>query len=179
MDCKRDIVMTTYIADSAHYSEVIARMMKARRSLWIATADLKDLYVESKSGKVVPFLKILSDLVRKGVEVRLLHAKDPGQPFREDFDKYPALWGKMERRLCPRVHAKLIAVDSEFVYIGSANLTGAGMGMKSTANRNFEAGILTDEPGFIDSAMSHFDSIWEGAHCARCGRKEFCGDRIK
>ena len=53
------------------------------------------------------------------------------------------------------------------------------MGMKSAANRNFEAGILTDEPGFIDAAMSHFDSIWEGTHCKQCGRKDFCLDRIK
>jgi len=37
--------MTTYIADTEHYSEVVARMCKARRLLWIATADLKDLYV--------------------------------------------------------------------------------------------------------------------------------------
>lgn len=117
--------------------------------------------------------------MKRGVEVRLIHAKEPGQPFREDFDKYPALWGGMERRLCPRVHMKIIVMDSELVYIGSANLTGAGMGMKSSANRNFEAGILTDEPGFIDSAMSHFDSVWEGNHCKKCGRKEFCGDRIK
>ena len=171
--------MTTYIADSAHYSEVIARMMKARRLLWIATADLKDLYVEKKGGAVVPLLQILNDLVKKGVEVRLIHAKEPGQAFREDFDKYPALWSKMERRLCPRVHMKIVVIDSELVYIGSANLTGAGMGMKSAANRNFEAGILTDELGFIDAAMSHFDSIWEGTHCKQCGRKDFCIDRIK
>ena len=52
------------------------------------------------------------------------------------------------------------------------------MGMKSAANRNFEAGILTDEPGFIDSAMSHFDQVWEGSHCKSCGRKDFCHDRI-
>ena len=97
----------------------------------------------------------------------------------EDFDKYPALWSKMERRLCPRVHMKIVVMDSELVYIGSANLTGAGMGMKSAANRNFEAGILTDELGFIDAAMSHFDSIWEGSHCQQCGRKDFCLDRIK
>ena len=32
------------------------------------------------------------------------------------------------------------------------------MGMKSAANRNFEAGFLTDEPGFIDVATSHFAS---------------------
>ena len=164
--------MTTYIADSAHYSEVIARMMKARRLLWIATADLKDLYVKKSEKTVVPLLQILNDLVKQGVEVRLIHAKESGQAFREDFDKYPALWSKMERRLCPRVHMKMVVMDSELVYIGSANLTGAGMGMKSAA------GILTDEPGFIDAAMSHFDSVWEGTYCKSCGRKDFCIDRI-
>ena len=171
--------MTQYIADTDHYSKVIAQIPNVKRLLWIATADLKDLYVKSKDGSVIPLLQVLNDLVKKGVEVRLIHAKEPGTAFREDFDKYPALWGGMERRLCPRVHMKIIVMDSDLVYIGSANLTGAGMGMKSSANRNFEAGILTDEPGFIDSAMSHFDSIWEGTRCTKCGRKEFCGDRIK
>lgn len=33
-------------------------------------------------------------------------------------------------------------------YIGSANLTGAGIGMKSAQRRNFEAGILTNEHFF-------------------------------
>ena len=170
--------MIAYIADTDHYSEVISRIPKVKRLLWIATADLKDLYVEKKSGAVVPLLQILNDLVKKGVEVRLIHAKEPGTAFREDFDKYPALWGGMERRLCPRVHMKIIVMDSNLVYVGSANLTGAGMGMKSAANRNFEAGFLTDEPGFIDATMSHFDSVWEGTHCKSCGRKDFCIDRI-
>ncbi len=170
--------MTTYIADTNHYSEVISRIPKVKRLLWITTADLKDLYVEKKSGALVPLLQILNDLVKKGVEVRLIHAKEPGTAFREDFDKYPALWGGMERRLCPRVHMKIIVMDSNLVYVGSANLTGAGMGMKSAANRNFEAGFLTDEPGFIDAAMSHFDQIWEGTFCSKCGRKDFCSDRI-
>ena len=170
--------MTTYIADTNHYSEVISRIPKVKRLLWITTADLKDLYVEKKSGALVPLLQILNDLVKKGAEVRLIHAKEPGTAFREDFDKYPALWGGMERRLCPRVHMKIIVMDSNLVYVGSANLTGAGMGMKSAANRNFEAGFLTDEPGFIDAAMSHFDQIWEGTFCSKCGRKDFCSDRI-
>ena len=143
--------MVRYIQDTEHYSEVIARMAKARRSLWIATADLKDLYVKTAAKDSIPFLEVLSRLVQRGVEVRLLHAKEPGQPFREDFDRYPALWGGMERHLCPRVHAKIVAIDSEWVYIGSANMTGAGMGMKSAQNRNFEAGILTDEPALIDA----------------------------
>lgn len=170
--------MTQYIADTDHYSKVIAQIPKVKRLLWIATADLKDLYVERKDSSVIPFLQVLNDLVKKGVEVRLIHAKEPGTAFREDFDKYPALWGGMERRLCPRVHMKIMVMDSNLVYIGSANLTGAGMGMKSSANRNFEAGMLTDEPGFIDSAMSHFDAIWEGVRCKKCGRKEYCRDCI-
>ena len=170
--------MTTYIADTDHYSQVITQIPKVKRLLWIATADLKDLYVEKKGGAVVPLLQILNDLVKKGVEVRLIHAKEPGTAFREDFDQYPALWGGMERRLCPRVHMKIIVMDSNLVYVGSANLTGAGMGMKSAANRNFEAGFLTDEPGFIYAAMSHFDSVCELTHCKSCGRKDFCIDRI-
>ena len=85
--------MVRYIQDTEHYSEVIARMAKARRSLWIVTADLKDLYVKTSAKDPIPFLEVLSRLVQRGVEVRLLHAKEPGQPFREDFDRYPALWG--------------------------------------------------------------------------------------
>ena len=170
--------MTTYIADTEHYSEVVARMCKARRLLWIATADLKDLYVIQGKGYAVPFLQILRDLLKRGVEVRLLHAKEPGTAFREDFDKYPLLWKRLERRLCPRVHMKIIAIDSEIVYIGSANMTGAGMGMKGENNRNFEAGILSDELGFIDSAMGQFDKVWEGTFCRKCGRKDYCIDCI-
>ncbi len=171
--------MTTYIADISHYTEVVARMVKARRQLWIATADLKDLYVKTDKEDAVPILKIFSDLIRRGVEVRLLHAKEPGTAFREDFDRYPALFSGLQRHLCPRVHAKLIAIDSNWIYIGSANMTGAGMGMKSANRRNFEAGILSDEPGLIDSAMSHYDKIWEGTFCAHCDRKDFCGDPIQ
>ncbi len=74
--------MTTYIADTDHYSQVIAQIPKVKRLLWIATADLKDLYVEKKGGAVVPLLQILNDLVKNGVEVRLIHAKEPGTAFR-------------------------------------------------------------------------------------------------
>lgn len=38
-----------------------------------------------------PFLGVLSDLRGKGVEVRLIHAKEPGPNFREDFDRYPRM----------------------------------------------------------------------------------------
>ena len=169
--------MLQYIADAAHYTRVLSLCEKVRHDLWIATADLKDLYVEG-GREAVPFLSVLEKLTKRGVEVRLLHAKEPGENFRADFDKYPGLWSKLERRLCPRVHFKIMIFDCATAYIGSANLTGAGMGMKGDGNRNFEAGILTDEPSLVDAAADHLDSVWQGQRCAKCRRKAFCGDRI-
>lgn len=145
--------------------------------MWIGTADIKDLYI--KEGAVtVPLLKIISDLIKRGVEVRLIHAKEPGPNFRKDFDKYPALAHGLERALCPRVHFKLMIFDLESVYIGSANLTGAGIGMKGVDNRNFEAGILTSDIHLVNEAIQQFDTVWIGSHCNKCKRKEYCGDRI-
>ena len=53
-----------------------------------------------------------------------------------------------------------------------------GVGMKSVKTRNFEAGILTDEPSLLDAAIEHFDSVWAGFRCKDCSRKKFCGDPI-
>ena len=150
--------MFKYIADKDHYTEVLSRCEKVKHDLWIGTADLKDLYVEG-GRNVVPFLSILDKLLKRGVDVRLLHAKEPGENFREDFDKYPGLWSRLERRLCPRVHFKIMIFDCATAYIGSANLTGAGIGMKGDNNRNFEAGILTDMLSLVDAATSHFDYV--------------------
>jgi len=168
--------MLEFIIDREIYEEVIReRVAKARRFLWMATADLKDLHVD-KSGRMVPFLEVLSDLVKKHVEVRLLHAKEPGPAFRRDFDRYPNLITGMERILCPRVHLKAVVVDGRFAYTGSANLTGAGMGAKSEHRRNFESGIITDDKRIVTRVMDQFDTIWTGTHCPKCGRKKFCAD---
>ena len=126
-----------------------------------------------------PFLALLAQLIRKGVEVRTIHAKEPGPAFREDFDKYPVLYDRLERVLCPRVHFKMLVFDFKEVYIGSANLTGAGIGMKGEDKRNFEAGILTDEPTIVEQAMNQFDDVWIGKFCKKCKRRDFCHDPIK
>ena len=75
--------------------------------------------------------------------------------------------------------AKLIIIDSTIAYVGSANLTGAGMGMKSPKKRNFEAGILTDDPEMLEAAIEQFDNVWIGKFCKDCGRREYCSDPIK
>ncbi len=165
-----------FITDMEIYEQVICeRVPRARKFLWLATSDLKDLYVD-KRGKMAPFLEVLSDLTRRSVEIRLLHAKEPGPAFRRDFDKYKNLITGMERILCPRVHFKSVVVDGEFAYSGSANLTGAGMGAKGKGKRNFEAGFITTEPGLIGKIMEQFDEVWRGGNCKACRRKAFCAD---
>ena len=166
-----------YIANEAHYDKVIEKIKDCKKTLWIGTADIKDLYVKDGRG-TKPLLEVLSDLAKRGVEIRLIHAKEPGPAFRQDFDKYPALIDGMERVLCPRVHFKIIVFDLKTAYVGSANLTGAGLGMKGEKARNFEAGVLSSNKDFVKSAAEQFDSVWMGAHCKGCKRKKFCGDPI-
>lgn len=166
--------MIKYIQNKTHYTEVLQKCKTVKRTLWIGTADIKDVYVKDGLSGSKPFLSVLNDLLKSGVEIRLLYAKDPGPNFREDFDKYPLLAKHLEQALCPRVHFKIFVFDSREVYIGSANLTGAGIGMKGEQNRNFEAGILTDLPELVEPAISQFDEVWNGSQCTNCGRKKYC-----
>lgn len=162
-----------YIADIRHYNEVLARAASVKHTLWIGTADIKDVYVKSGMS-AVPLLAVFDKLVKKNVAIRLIHAKEPGPIFREEHEKFPALWSSMEMTLCPRVHFKLMIFDMETAYIGSANLTGAGIGMKSGQKRNFEAGILTNEPSLVNAAINQFDEVWCRKFCEKCGRKSYC-----
>ncbi|MDD2687383.1 MAG: phospholipase D-like domain-containing protein, partial [Bacteroidales bacterium] len=166
----------TYISNEQHYQKVIQAVFDVKHDLWIGTADIKDVYVK-QNNRVIPFVKVLADLIQKKVSIRLIHAKEPGSNFRNDFDKYPVLFGGLERVLCPRVHFKMLIFDMHTVYIGSANLTGAGLGMKSMTNRNFETGILTNDVAIVKQAIDQYDELWMGRYCPSCKRKDLCGDR--
>ena len=171
---------TRLVLNEATYQLVLKELvMEAHRLLWIVTADIKDLYIED--GKdFVPFLKVLADKLRDGVEIRLVHAKEPGPRFREDFDRFPELIQSevFERILCPRMHMKCVIADGKKAYVGSANLTGAGMGAKSPHRRNFEAGVVTDDRETIRDLMSFLDAFYLGDHCVKCQRRDVCPDPI-
>ena len=172
--------MTELILNRAHYDRVIAGAVpQAEQFVWIATADIKDVHVAA-GRRFVPFLGVLAGLIRSGVAIRLVHAKEPGPRFREDFDRFPELLDAdmFERVLCPRMHSKMIIIDARLAYVGSANLTGAGIGAKSDHRRNFEAGIFTDDPEIVGPMMEEFDTLWRGDYCPKCGRRNVCPDPV-
>lgn len=168
---------TKFVINEQLYKEAIEPVANATSFVWIGTADIKDLHVHYKNS-VHSFLAVLDNLAKKKVAIRLLHAKEPGANFRRSFDKYPLLWKNMERQLCPRIHFKHIVIDGKFAYTGSANLTGAGLGMKGENTRNFESGFVTTDPGLVQAIMDQFDEVWMGKHCKSCKRKEYCSDPI-
>ena len=172
-------VIDLVLNEDIHQRVIVEMLPRAKRYLWIVTADLKDLHVK-KGRRFVPLLEILSDLVNEGVAVRLFHAKEPGPRFREDFDRYPSLIESdlFERILCPRIHTKTIIVDGKEGFIGSANLTGAGVGAKSPLRRNFEAGFVTDEKKHLGPMMEWIDQLYLGEFCQNCQRRDTCPDPI-
>ncbi len=162
-----------------HQVVVRRRMAEARESLWIATANVKAMMVELDDGRFHPVADLFAALAKKGVEVRVLHAELPSRPFRTAFDKHSILVrGGMTLKICPRVHFKAVLVDGAWLYLGSANLTGAGLGAKSEHGRNFELGVVTEDFELIDQTKALFENVWSGRPCRTCRLYAQCPDPI-
>jgi phosphatidylserine/phosphatidylglycerophosphate/cardiolipin synthase-like enzyme len=171
------------LIDRAHYDNVTLALATARRSVWIATANVKQIMIEAPigtrdraRGRYVPILDTLQSLCDRGVYVRLLHAAPPSRAFRGELAGrsrrlLPPLF---QMRACPRVHLKMVAIDGALLYLGSANFTGAGLGAKGDGRRNFEMGIVTDDEWLLDAAQARFDSIWRGVECGSCRLRGQC-----
>jgi phosphatidylserine/phosphatidylglycerophosphate/cardiolipin synthase-like enzyme len=154
--------------------------------VWIATANVKELMVES--GRAAPgrrrtlkkstygsVLVELDALAARGVELRLLHAELPSRPFRTELANHARLVaGALALRRCPRVHMKVVIVDGELLYLGSANWTGAGLGAKGSGRRNFELGVVTDDGPLLDQVQALYERVWTGGECAGCKLRDEC-----
>ena len=182
MDRARRNALVGLVADRAHYELVSDALAQAKVSVWIGTANVKEMMFEAPvgsraraRGRYVSVLQLLEERVRQGVEARLLHAGVPSRAFRAELARRRGLGSPgFQMRQCPRVHLKMIAVDGSLLYLGSANFTGAGLGAKGENRRNFELGIVTDDEQLLDATQACFDRIWSGAHCGACRLRAQC-----
>jgi phosphatidylserine/phosphatidylglycerophosphate/cardiolipin synthase-like enzyme len=186
----RRSIAASFIGGRGHYEHVVRAAMEARRSVWIATANLKELMVEDhraapgrrrtlRAGRGAAsyrsVLAVFAELAGRGVDLRILHASPPSGPFQRELARQPALArGALQLRVCPRVHFKAVVVDGGFLYLGSANWTGAGLGAKGTGRRNFELGFATADDGLLDRVQALYERVWRGAECGGCKLRDVC-----
>ncbi len=162
------------VFDADHLDRVVREgILKARTSLDIATADFKAMLVPTARGRrAKSIIDIFCHLAGKGVEIRLLHGGIPSSAALQGLRRQ--LPGGVMIRRCPRLHAKAVIIDCRSMYLGSANLTGAGLGAKGEGKRNFEIGVWTHASALIDAVLEHFNALWEGRLCPSCRRHEVC-----
>lgn len=174
----RPIAAALLSGDELYREVVLAKLLGARESVSIATANVKAMFVE-REGRFRSIVEELARLAARGVRLRLLHAELPSRPFRKAFDRQAGLVaGGLELKICPRVHFKAVIVDGAWIYLGSANLTGAGLGAKGEHKRNFELGFVTEDFDVIDRATALFEAVWGGAECRACKLFDECPDPI-
>jgi phosphatidylserine/phosphatidylglycerophosphate/cardiolipin synthase-like enzyme len=189
-----------YLTGEDIHRRVLAELVpSAKDSLLVATATLKAVRVpladrtptarRDRNGRrdtAESIVHVLARLAQRGVQVRILHSGVPSGPFLEELKEAVPISGRLKKatapfqmRRCPRTHFKAVIVDGKRLYLGSANLTGAGLGAKSDGRRNFEVGLVTDDPALIDEVADLFEGIWSGAMCKKCQRQDFCPNPLE
>jgi phosphatidylserine/phosphatidylglycerophosphate/cardiolipin synthase-like enzyme len=162
------------VVDADHFRRIVLDgICRARVSVDVMTADFKAMLVpDGRSRRARSIVQVFRQLADKGVEIRLLHAGVPSAAALVELKR--ELPARLTIRRCPRLHSKAVVIDAAQMYVGSANLTGAGLGAKADGRRNFEMGIWTASPEAIDRVMAEFNQLWEGHHCESCKRKDVC-----
>lgn len=171
----------TRLITENHYEEVIERICAAKSSIRIMTGDFKRFKLKptAKQGKNyndgTPFIKHLMEKAGKGISVQIICSR-PSKSFKEEYD---ALYERIKPKnfriyFCERNHSKVVVVDNKVAYVGSANVTPAGLAQGVMSPGNFEAGILTENHQFISQLNTLFSKIMNGDYCYNCHLANKC-----
>lgn len=168
--------MKTLLDREIYEQFTLSHMVRATRLIWIATANIKGTGLLYR-GRFISFVDFMASLITRGVSFRIIHSELPSRPFLmryEQLDRRGRLSAGVEFLHCIRMHGKMFLVDGTAALVGSPNLTGAGIGAKSQAKRNFEIGFLFEGEQETRPFMDYFDYVWMGGHCPQCGRRDIC-----
>lgn len=170
-------IPTTLISDREHYEFLIGNIRNAKRSVLIATANVKRFSIGETEAKASSesFLNILDSLAKSGVDIRII-CSSPSRGFLEEMEGHEGLINNphFTFKTCRRCHMKMVIIDSEIIYIGSANITAAGMGPRIDTRRNFEAGMISSDINLVEQGIDIFEEKWSEKRCATCYYKTEC-----
>ena len=163
------------------YEEVINRICAAKSSIKIMTADINLIRLKptaSQGDKYkdgTPFVDFLIEKAKKGVPVQIISA-EKSERFQEDVERaYCGEAGKsFSVWFCARNHAKVVIIDDKFAYVGSANMTRAGIGQPYASPGNFEVGFIIEAPEIVSSLNNLFSRITNHEFCEGCHRRKDC-----
>jgi len=170
------------LVNAEHLQRVVRQgILQAKVSIDIATADFKAMLIpdpaKGSRNDADSIVQVLRRLANTGVETRLLHAGVPSGAALKQLRR--GIPENLIIRRCPRLHAKAVIIDSAMMYLGSANLTGAGLGAKSDGRRNIEWGVWTESLELIDAVLQQFNNLWEGQCCETCQRRDICPEPLE
>ena len=170
-------IPTTLISDREHYEFLIGNIRKAKRSVLISTANVKRFSIGETEAKASSesFLDILDSLANSGVDIRII-CSSPSRGFLEEMEGHEDLMNDphFTFKTCRRCHMKMVIIDSEIIYIGSANITAAGMGPRIDTRRNFEAGMISSDVNLVEQGIDIFEEGWSKKRCNSCYYKSEC-----
>ena len=175
-------VGTLLVTNEDHYQVVIDKICAAKSSIKLMTANFKRFKLKPTDRQGInyndgtPFIKYLMAKAVQGVSVQIICSR-PSPSFTEEWKEYYRQMGKPELfdyKFCERNHAKVVIIDDTICYVGSANVTPAGLGQGIFTPGNFEAGILTEESTIVSSVKELFTKIWNGVYCEGCHRAKDC-----
>lgn len=172
----------SYVADEEHYTQVFKRMTEVKRSLKIATANLRNfnVFVESESGEEsLRICDFFLSLVERGVHIQVVCMKPFGF-YMYTKEKCPQLLENplFELRYNEHNHMKIFIFDDECAYFGSANITEAAIGRRANGHRNHEAGMLVSG-SMLQAPMHHFEKSWNDPDILKHTWKRFATEAKK
>ncbi|MBD3230755.1 MAG: hypothetical protein GF329_21430 [Candidatus Lokiarchaeota archaeon] len=146
-------------------NQILNGIIKAKKNLLIGSFSFQNIRIKLQN-RYIKFSRILGNLIQKGVAVYIL--SQPGACRSSIIRELKQLYGDNKNlmiRSCSRVHLKTIIIDLKIAYIGSANITGHGLGTRSKSKRNFELGFITTKTDVISKVARNFLDILNGNYC--------------